>query len=80
MRLVVRLSNTVELGTSNEESTEVASDDFKPARQKSVVNGEKALRRYSQQVPEDIKSRAKTKKPFPQYIMQCTEQGALLDC
>ena len=29
MRLVVRLSNTVELETSNEESTEVASDDFK---------------------------------------------------
>ena len=80
MRQVERLSNTVELGTSNEESTEVASDDFKPARQKSVVTGEKALRRYSQQVPEDIKSRAKTKKPFPQYIMQSTEQGALLDC
>ena len=58
-------------------ATEVAPQMIvKPARQKIRVNGAATAR----QVPEDIKSRAKTKKPFPQYIMQCTEQGALLDC
>ena len=43
-------------------ATEVAPQMIvKPARQKIGVNGAATAR----QVPEDIKSRAKTKKPFP---------------